>query len=63
MQVPLFCKWASSDNLELKRRANPCKQAAFAAGVQGKPKRCRALIVEHLKQSKDLRFDSNNHSI
>ena len=35
--------WASGDNLGLKCPANFCKGVAFTAGVQKKPKRCRAL--------------------
>ena len=35
--------WASGDNLGLKHPSNSCKQDDFAAGVQKKPKRCRAL--------------------
>ena len=46
-QMPLF--WASGDNIGLKRAALVSK-AAFAA-------------VEHFEQAKDLKFDSNNHSI
>ena len=37
--------WAPGDNLGLKRPANSCKLVVFLAGVQGKPKRCRALKV------------------
>ena len=46
MQLQFFVNalfWASGDNLDLKCPANSCKQVAFAAGVQGKPKRSRAL--------------------
>ena len=38
MQLPFFANalfWALSDNLDLKRPANSCKQVAFAAEVQG----------------------------
>ena len=42
--------WASGDNLALKRPANSCKQVAFAAGVQKKPKRCRVLKVANRPQ-------------
>ena len=48
MQLPFFANalfWASGDNLGLERPANSCKQVAYVAGVQGKPKHCRALKV------------------
>ena len=44
MQLPFFVNaqfWASGDNLDLKYPTNSCKQAAFATGVQKKPKHCR----------------------
>ena len=37
--------WALRKNLGLKYPSNFCKQISFAAGVHGKPKRCRALKV------------------
>ena len=37
--------WASSDNLGLKHPANSCNRVSYAAGVQAKPKCCRALEV------------------
>ena len=39
----LIC--VSGENLGLKYPANPCKQVAFAAGVQGRPKRCRVVKI------------------
>ena len=48
MQFPFFANtlfWASDDNLWLKHPANCCNRVAFAAGVQKKPKRCKALKV------------------
>ena len=36
--------WASGHNLGLKHPANSCKGVAFAAGAQGKPMHCRAMI-------------------
>ena len=47
-ELPFFANalfWASGDNLSLKYPASSCKQVAFAAGVQGKPKHRRALKV------------------
>ena len=46
VQLLLFINallWVSDVNLGLKCQANFYKRAAFAAGVQKKPKRCRAL--------------------
>ena len=37
--------WVSGDNLAWRCSANSCNQFAFAAGVQGKPRCCRALKV------------------
>ena len=37
--------WTSGDNLGLKYPAKSCKRVAFAAGIQKKLKRCRALKV------------------
>ena len=48
MQLLVFANalfWASGDNLGLKGPASSSKQLAFAAGVQGKLKLCRALKV------------------
>ena len=48
MQLPFFANalfWAPGNNLGLKRPANSCNRVAFATGVQGKPKHCRALKV------------------
>ena len=48
MQLPFFANvlfWASGNNLNLKHPNNSCKNVAFAAGVQWKPKLCRALKV------------------
>ena len=46
MSLP-FCAnalfWALGHNLGLKRPAKSCKQIAFGAGVQKKPRLCRAL--------------------
>ena len=44
--------WASGDNLCLKRPANSYKRVA--AGVQKKPKHCRALKVTNLSYQKSL---------
>ena len=49
MQLSFFVNalfWASGDNLDLKQPANSFKQVAFAAGIKGKPKRCRPLKVD-----------------
>ena len=48
MQLLFFTNnlfWAPGENLGPKRPANSCKLVAFLAGVQGKPKRCKALKV------------------
>ena len=48
MQLPTLANalfLASGDNLGLKNPANFCKQVAFAAGVQKKPKDCLSLKV------------------
>ena len=37
--------WASGNNLGLKHPANSCNRFSYAAGVQVKPKCCRALEV------------------
>ena len=44
----LFCQWptlGAGYNLGLKHPVNSCKQVAFVAGVQKKPKCCTGLKV------------------
>ena len=48
MSLPVFANalfWASGDNVGLNSPTNSCNRVALAAGVQKKPKRCRALKV------------------
>ena len=55
--------WAPGDNLGLKHPTNSCKQAAFVAGVQKKPKqffRAQSLsidkIIKHMAWNKSRKI-------
>ena len=54
LQMPYFgCQL--TDNLGLKHPASSCKQVPFAAGAQGKPIHCRAMVwVENLTFSQNI---------
>ena len=60
MQLQFFVNvlfWASGDNLDLKCPAILVSKLPLQLGFRGTQS-----ALEHLKQPKDLRFDSNNHS-
>ena len=54
LQMPYFERQVI-DNLGLKCPASSCKQVPFAAGAQGKPMHCRAMVwVENLTFSQNI---------